>query len=219
MSTIKHPVGPQPSKVYWRRRLIVGLGALAVIVIVALIFLRPGSSKGNTAPTTPSASPSAPSTPSATKTATPQATTIPTTATTASGAACTAANISVVAITDAGSYAAGQLPQLSLSLTNTGTTACKINAGSSQQVYTITSGTEVYWKSTDCQTAPVDAEILLQPGKAIKSAAPIAWDRTRSNPKTCTAQRSQVPAGGAPYHLKVSVAGIASKTTKQFTLN
>jgi hypothetical protein len=213
MSTIKHPVGPQPSKVYWRRRLIVGLGALAVIVIVALIFLRPGSSKGSTAATTPSASASA------SKTATPQSTTIPTTAATASGAACKAANINVQAITDAGSYTAGQLPQLSLSVTNTGTTACKLNAGSAQQVFTITSGTEVYWKSTDCQTSPVDAEILLQPGKTIKSATPIAWDRTRSDPKTCTAQRSQVPAGGASYHLQVSVAGIAAKTTKQFTLN
>ncbi|MDQ1583778.1 MAG: hypothetical protein QOF36_1832 [Microbacteriaceae bacterium] len=212
MSTIKHPVGPQPSKVYWRRRLIVGLGALAVIVIVALIFLRPGSSKGNTAPTATPVT-------TATKTATPQPTTIPTTATTASGAACKAANISVVAITDAGSYAAGQLPQLSLSVTNTGTAACKLNAGSSQQVFTITSGKEVYWKSTDCQTAPVDAEILLQPGKTIKSAAPIAWDRTRSDPKTCAAQRSQVPAGGASYHLQVSVAGIDSKATKQFTLD
>ncbi|MDQ1608148.1 MAG: hypothetical protein QOE16_880 [Microbacteriaceae bacterium] len=213
MSTIKHPVGPQPSKVYWRRRLIVGLGALAVIVIVALIFLRPGSSKGSTAPTTSSASASA------SKTATPQSTTIPTTAATASGAACKAANVNVQAITDAGSYAAGQLPQLSLSVTNTGPTACKLNAGSAQQVFTITSGTEVYWKSTDCQTSPVNAEILLQPGKTIKSATPIAWDRTRSDPKTCAAQRSQVPAGGASYHLKVSVAGIASTTTKQFTLN
>ncbi|MCU1577370.1 MAG: hypothetical protein JWP70_2074 [Leifsonia sp.] len=211
MSTIKHPVGPQPSKVYWRRRLIVGLGALAVIVIVVLIFLRPGSSKGSTAPT--------PTPTSSTKTATPESTTIPTSATTASGAACKAANVDVQAITDASSYAAGKLPQLSLSVTNTGTTACKLNAGSSQQVYTITSGTEVYWKSTDCQSAPVDAEILLQPGKTIKSAAPIAWDRTRSDPKTCTAQRSQVPAAGASYHLKVSVAGIASKTTKQFALN
>ena len=39
MSTFKHPVGPQPSKVYWRRRLLVGLGILAVIVVIVLIAL------------------------------------------------------------------------------------------------------------------------------------------------------------------------------------
>ena len=43
MSTIKHPVGPQSSKVYWRRRLVVGLGLLAVLVIILLIIVRPGS--------------------------------------------------------------------------------------------------------------------------------------------------------------------------------
>ncbi len=211
MSTFKHPVGPQPSKVYWRRRLVVGLAALAIIVVIVLIVVRPGASNG--APATP------PPTTASRHTADPQSTTIPTDPTTATGAACKPANITVEAITDKTSYGAEEMPQLSVSITNTGPNACKLDAGTKAQVFTITSGTEVYWKSTDCQTGAVDAEVLLQPGKTVKSQTPIGWDRTRSDPATCSAKRALVPAGGASYHLATSVDGIASQATKQFILN
>jgi hypothetical protein len=211
MSTFKHPVGPQPSKVYWRRRLVVGLAALAVVVVIILIVIRPGASNGS--PVTP------PPTTAARHTADPQSTTIPTDPTTASGAACKPANITVEAITDKSNYGAEEMPQLSVAITNTGPNACKLDAGTKAQVFTITSGTEVYWKSTDCQTGAVDAEVLLQPGKTVKSQTPIGWDRTRSDPATCSAKRNPVPAGGASYHLATSVDGIASAATKQFILN
>ena len=208
MSTLKHPVGPQPSRVYWRRRLVVLLALAAVVIVIVLIVIRPGSSSGETVKPVSTSS----STPAAETTA------IPTANATASGKACDPADVKVEAVTDAATYAAGQLPQLSVALTNTGSAACKVDAGTAQQVFTITSGTEVYWKSTDCQTDKVDAEVLLQPGKTIASQAPITWDRTRSDPATCQATREQVPAAGASYHLTVSVAEIASAETKQFIL-
>ncbi|MCI0159450.1 hypothetical protein KNO15_22350 [Leifsonia shinshuensis] len=210
MSTFKHPVGPQPSSVYWRRRLIVLIGLVAVIVVIVLIVVRPGSSSGEPAKAPVSTNSSSPA-PAA-------ATSIPTSSASASGQECKPADVKVEAVTDAAQYAAGQLPQLSVALTNTGSVACVIDAGTSQQVFTITSGSEVYWKSTDCQASKVDAQVLLQPGKTISSQAPITWDRTRSDPATCQAQRQQVPAAGASYHLQVSVAGITSATTKQFIL-
>lgn len=216
MSTIKHPVGPQPSKVYWRRRLIVILGLLALIVVIILIVVRPGPSNGQTPPIpAKTTTPAATGTPGVTS---PPSTTIPTTAAQVAGAPCTAANIDVEAITDATSYSADQKPQLSLSLTNTGQKSCTLDAGTATQVYTITSGTEVYWKSTDCQTNPVHTEILLKPAKTVTST-PIAWDRTRSDPATCSATRPAVPAAGASYHLKVSVGGFASAKTTQFLLD
>jgi hypothetical protein len=211
MSTFKNPVGPQPSKVYWRRRLLVGLGLLAVIVIVVLIVVRPGSSSGTPAGTT--------NTPASRTTPAAETTTIPTEATSASGSPCKAADVKVEPITDAGNYAADQMPKLSVSITNTGANACKLNAGTSQQLFTITSGTEVYWKSTDCQSDKVDAEVLLQPGKTVSSQTPISWDRTRSDPATCQSPRDPVPAGGASYHLSTSVGGIESTDTKQFILD
>jgi len=210
MSTFKNPVGPQPSGVYWRRRLIVLIGVVAVVVVIVLIVIRPGPSSGEPAKA-----------PVTTNTPKPAAgsTSIPTSSASANGQPCKPANVKVEAVTDAASYSAGQLPQLSVALTNTGSNACVIDAGTAQQVFTITSGSEVYWKSTDCQSSKVDAQVLLQPGKTISSQTPITWDRTRSDPSTCQAQRAQVPAGGASYHLQVSVAGITSATTKQFALN
>ena len=213
MSTFKHPVGPQPNRVYWRRRLLVGLGALIVVIVVVLIVVRPGSSQGE-----PRAIPTSSTTPSA-HPAVPPSTSIPTTSSTVKAQACDSSEVTVGAIANATSYAAGVFPNLSLSLTNTGSKPCKINAGTAQQVFTISSGSEVYWKSTDCQSNPTNAEVILQPGKTVTTQTPIVWDRTRSDPATCNATRTQVPAAGASNHLQTSVAGIVSKSTAQFSLN
>ena len=133
--------------------------------------------------------------------------------------ACAGGNISIVAVTDATNYPAGVNPQISFTITNTGSDPCTINAGTSQQLYTITSGDETYWVSTDCQTEASDTQALLEPGVAVAST-PFAWDRTRSSTGTCdSADRPQVPAGGASYHLNVSVSGIPAADTQQFILN
>jgi hypothetical protein len=204
MSTFKNPVGPQSSKVYWRRRLIVGLGLIAVIVIIILIVTRPGSApdKKTTATQTQSQSSSA-STPAKTP---------------KDGDACAPANIKLEAITDKASYAAGQNPLISMRITNTGTAACTINLGSTQQELKITSGSETYWDSKDCQTDAVDSTQVLKPATPLTTPA-ITWDRTRSSKTTCSSSRPQVTAGGASYHLTVKVGDITSKETAQFLLN
>lgn len=213
MSTIKHPVGPQSSKVYWRRRLVVGLGLLAALVIIFLIIVKPGASNGEPKRSAPPATDTASAAPTA------PAATIPAQATEADGAACDPKKITVEAITDAVDYDPGQQPQFSVSITNTGKNACVLNAGTTQQVFTVTSGGDVYWTSTDCQTAPADAQVSLKPGVPISSTTPVPWDRTRSAPDTCQTQaRESAPAGGASYHLSVSVAGIKSVSPKQFLL-
>ena len=172
---------------------------------------RPGASNGEPAKDRPASGSTSSPKPAA-------ATSIPTSSTSAEGKPCKPGDVRVEAVTDKDVYAAGELPQLSVALTNTGTAACTIDAGTAQQLFTITSGSEVYWKSTDCQTDKVDAEVLLEPGKTISSQAPITWDRARSDPSTCQATREQVPAGGASYHLETTVAGIKSAETKQFIL-
>jgi hypothetical protein len=185
MSTIRNPVGPQPRNVYWRRRLLVVLGVVAVIVIIILIVARPGGGK-----------------PVAHNTTTPH--------TPVAVAACKATDVKIVGVTDALSYAAGVEPMLSLSITNTGPTACSFKDGSDEQAYVITSGTEKIWSSKDCQTGAVAATTTLQPGVAVKST-PFAWSRSRSNPAACSATNPpQVTAGGASYHLTVTVNGISS---------
>ncbi|MDQ1569329.1 MAG: hypothetical protein QOF79_3 [Actinomycetota bacterium] len=197
MSTFRTPVGPQPSKVYWRRRLLVILGIVAVVIIVVLILVRPGSGKP-AAHNTPNPSTSA-SSPAVIKD-------------------CKKSDVTVEAQTDAISYAAGVDPKLSLIITNTGSVACNMKVGTDVQVYTITSGSETIWSSKDCQQNPAAAVKQLEPGTPVQST-PFAWDRTRSDPSTCkSTTRPQVIAKGASYHLNVSVDGDASAKSKQFVL-
>ncbi|MBX3310918.1 MAG: hypothetical protein KF739_10860 [Cryobacterium sp.] len=196
MSTFRNPVGPQPSSVYWRRRIIVGLALLAVIVIVLLILFQP---RGG-----------APTTPTATKTDTQ------TSAPSNPDAACAAGAVEITAATDKSSYAPGEKPQITLTVTNMGSVACTINAGTTQQEYRITSGDELYWDSKDCQSAATDAPVILEPNVP-KSTAPIVWDRTRSSTTTCDSERAQVPAGGASYHLNITLGTLKSNDV-QFIL-
>ncbi|TFC12014.1 hypothetical protein E3O19_13760 [Cryobacterium algoritolerans] len=210
MSTIKHPVGPQSSKVYWRRRLVVGLGLLFVLIIILLIIVRPGSSNGQ-----PDGKPKAPA-----STASTDAPAAAATDPAAVPAKCDPAQVQVEATTDADTYEPGKMPQLSLSITNTGSAPCVINAGTAKQVFTISSGKDVYWKSTDCQTNPSDADVTLEPKVPVSSTTPVTWDRIRSSPDTCDSNsRPAASAGGASYHLAVTVDGIDAKTPKQFILD
>ena len=196
MSTIRNPVGPQPPGVYWKRRALVLLGLVAIVVIIALIIMRPGS--GTPAATTKSPSPTATSIAEGAK-------------------ACDPANIQLTAITDKNGYNVGETPLISMSITNTGLTACTVNAGTDAQEYLILSGTEQYWSSRDCQADEAPTETTLQPAVP-QSTNPFPWDRTRSTTTTCDAARPAVAAGGASYHLTVKLGDLESADSKQFLL-
>ena len=192
------------------------LGLLAVIVAIVLVIVRPGSSQGGEPDAAGAATPSA--TASASDDPTSPPTAIPTEPTAVDGDRCKERDIVVEPVTDKTVYEGGEQPQLSVTITNTGKNVCVLNAGTNAQVFTITSGEEVYWLSTDCQAETIDAEVSLTPGTPISSSVPIVWDRTRSSTETCDTPRESVPAGGASYHLSVSVDGFASSATKQFQL-
>jgi hypothetical protein len=207
MSTLRHPVGPQPSSTYWRRRIVVGLGLLAVIVVVLLLVFRPGGEKAATSDSNDAAG-----------TANSEAPADSSGAPVDDGT-CTPAVISVVPVTDADEYAAEQQPLLSLTVTNTGAQACTFSAGSDVQEYIITSGEDRIWSSRDCQVDAVAAPVTLEPGVAV-TTTPFAWDRTRSDPTTCDApDRPSVTAGGATYRLDVILNGVESADSKPFLLN
>ena len=203
MSTFRTPVGPQPSRVYWRRRLLVALGLVAVIVIILLIVNRPGS--------TPTGSTPKPITSSSSGT--------PTAGSTNAGdaVACDPAKVTVEAATDSTSYDAGVNPALSFTLKSLMTEPCSLAAGSDVQEFKITSGDELIWSSKDCQTDPVAATTVLMPGVP-KAGPSITWDRTRSSVDTCSTAREPVIAGGASYHLTVVVGTLTSTNDRQFLL-
>jgi hypothetical protein len=201
MSTFRNPVGPQPPRVYWRRRLVLALGLLAVIVIVVLIVVRPGS--GTPAPT-PKPSGSSSPTPGSTNDA--------------GVVDCDPTKVTLEATTDSRSYDPGVLPKLSFTLKSIMTEPCSIAAGSDLQEFRVTSGDELIWSSKDCQTAPVAAVTTLKPGIPLQGPS-LEWDRTRSSTDTCTTAREPVTAGGASYHLQVIVGKLTSTNDTQFLLN
>jgi len=205
MSTFRNPVGPQSPQVYWRRRLIVGLGLLAVIVIVLLIVFRPGADAAND-----EKKPATEGAPTSTSEPADEAEQ-------EEGADCNPANVEIKPVTDSTEYAAGVQPMISMSIVNNGPVACVMDVGTDMQVYEITSGSESYWKSTDCQAEETPQKVALEPGVE-QSTTPIPWDRTRSDPSTCTADRPAVTAGGASYHLNVSLGTLKPETTAQFIL-
>ena len=126
-------------------------------------------------------------------------------------AACTPNDVTVQAVTDKKSYASGEDPQLSIELVNESDEPCTLNVGTSAQVFTITSGSDTWWRSTDCQSEPSDMLVVLNAGQKVSSSQPITWDRTRSSVATCQAKnRPQAAGGGASYHLSVQIGGIDS---------
>lgn len=133
--------------------------------------------------------------------------------------ACVARDLTVEALSDQGVYGAGQNPQLSIKLTNNSDVDCTLNVGTSSQKFTITSGSDTWWRSTDCQSEPSDMVVLLAAGQTVQSASPLVWDRTRSDPATCAdASRPVAPGGGASYHLSVEIGGVASTASAQLLL-
>lgn len=229
--------------VYRRRRLVVLLLALLVVAAVVWLFVaQPWRSVAATGEPAPASSASDSATPGALPDPTETETTPPDAESTgadgansdvpAAGAenqqpspeltptaeACVPGAISVEALTDKQSYASGENPQLSIRLTNTGGTDCTLDVGTSAQSFTISSGSDVWWRSTDCQTEPSSMIVLLKAGQQVTSAAPLTWDRTRSDVGTCQGDRPKAPGGGATYHLSVSIGGVASTTTAAFQL-
>ena len=151
----------------------------------------------------------------------PSATPTPTPTPTPEGPqACDPKSLEVVAVADHTEYAPEQQPQFSIQLTNAGDVDCTLNVGTSTQTFTVRSGEDVWWRSTDCQSEPSDMEVTLEAGQTVTSSEPVVWDRTRSSVDTCESEtRPAAPGGGASYYLAVSIGGVESAEEVQFLLH
>lgn len=213
----------QSPAVYRRRRLAAALLALLVIGLVVWLVAAPPWRAAPTAEATPAAAASssvaAPTTaPVASEEPSTAPSATPTPTAPAGPVECTASDITVAALSDKSEYAQGENPQLSIKLTNTSANPCTMNVGTSAQSFTVTSGSDVWWRSTDCQAEPSDMEVTLAAGQVVTSSAPLTWDRTRSSVSSCGGERPYAPGGGATYHLSVSIGGIPSSGTASFIL-
>ena len=116
------------------------------------------------------------------------------------------------------SFSASETPQLWFNIVNTSDKACYFNVGSKVQTYKITSGAETIWTSAACdRSQDTNFRKLLEPG-AVNPSPVGAWEKVRSSVTGCGAGQHPVVAGGASYHLTVTVNGVTSNDV-QFILN
>ncbi len=211
--------------VYRRRRLALLLVVLLIIAAVVLAFWRPWEGAASDGPAQPASSDAAASPSSSPSDAGGDAPEPSTSASEPSPSqdaaaeeveACSARSVQVSAVTDKDSYGAGELPQLSISLTNSGAEACLLNVGTATQKLTVSSGPDVWWRSTDCQSESSDQVVQIDPGQTVSSVTPITWDRTRSSVDSCDGERPAAPAGY--FNLAVEIGGLAAQQERQFVL-
>jgi|UPI0003824BE6 cytoskeletal protein RodZ len=220
----------QSPAVYRRRRIVLLVGLLVIAGVIWLLIAQPWagaadekatnddtSTKQNQTQSLPVPSSGATDAAGSTGGATDGAGT-PTPGATPTALPCVASDIAVQAVTSADTYSGDDSPQFTIKLTNNGPD-CTLNVGTSGQSFTVTSGDDVWWRSTDCQSEPSDMIVTIAAGQTVSSAAPLAWDRTRSAVGTCADEtRPRAPGGGASYNLSVEIGGIPSTQPKQFLL-
>jgi hypothetical protein len=206
-----NPIGSLPPQVYWRRRAMAGI--VAVLVIWFFWGTLSGGGKGGGAnaaqPNTPAAAGSSPATtPSGTPapvvtTVAPVVTSKPASVTVTSPAAtttvaapttpkCTSASIKVTLSADHTVYAAGVNPHFVLTVTNSGPVACRVDVGTTNRGFLVTSGTDRIWSSTDCTTTSPNVATF-KPKDTVAYAH--TWTRQRSSSAGCAAAGTSARPG------------------------
>jgi hypothetical protein len=224
-----HPVGSQPSSVYWRRRLML-LGSISLLIILLVLTVKIAASDGGTTPTGaggPGPATHPRSTPIATHphthTSTPEQPPTSGTTTHASGSAsstasaapqpCAAKVLAVSAVVGRSTYHVGDEPLLELQVINTGSAPCVQDLADRQIELRVYNGESRVWGSHDCQIQPGTNPRTLAVEQPIRVA--ITWSGLTSQPN-CAGTRQRVGAG--TYTLYALLSGKTGKATT-FTIS
>jgi hypothetical protein len=229
-----HPVGPEPSSVYWRRRIALLISLVALVVLIGvtvgvLLTNDPGSPAAagadrsstpaatrTTGPASSTATTSyAPPSSSSHASATRGSSTTPVRSSASSSippAPCSAASLGLAASTDRSSYHVGDQPVLSILVTNRGTTPCVQDLADPQIVLRVYNGASRVWGSHDCKIEPGTNKRTLAAGATVRVS--IVWSGLSSQPK-CAGTRQRVGAG--TYTLYASLSG-HDGTAAQFAI-
>ena len=98
----------------------------------------------------------------------------------AAGDSCSSGDIKLTAATDKATYAPAEKPVLEMKIQNTGSEDCTVNVGTSQQEFSIVSGSDRIFSTTDCRTDASDSDMTVKAGAT--ESAHFTWDRLRSAP-------------------------------------
>lgn len=214
MSSVLHPVGPEPPQTYWVRRVLVFISAILVVAAVAALIMSQTNSSASSASPTPVASVDATSaTPTPTPSASPQPsataakkTTTRVTATPAKSVqppakptrvpvyACPADQLRAT-LTGKTSLKTRKANKFEISLINGSGQTCRVSVSRANFELKIYSGTDRIWSSDDCTKA------VRKITKNVKAERAVAWTmkwdgrRSRDNCK----RRPEIPRAGTYY--------------------
>lgn len=184
------PAPRPPARVFWIRRLVVLGLPLLLIVALAVWWTGRGADAAEGEPTGPAAASPTPS-------PTPEP----------GVAECAPAQLALAVVPGAETFPDGVDPTFEVTVTNSGTEPCLVDAGDGQREIVITSGDDRVWSSRDCLPADVDERTLLLAGGQ-SDATQLGWPRERSA-EGCA---QDLPAPGAgTYSVTVTVGGATSQ--------
>lgn len=189
---VLRPSGSLPARVYWTRRAVVLVVAVAVVVLLVVgVKALLGGGGDDATPDDPAAA-AGPSSPPPAEDAegTP---------------ACDPAAVGVDLAADAATYPGGAQPVFTVTLTNTGSAPCLLDAGDAQRQILVTSGSDRIWASSDCPSADT-LKLLLGPAQA--DTRQVQWDRNRSV-EGCTPDQGAARPG--TYQAVLTVSGVSSE--------
>lgn len=109
--------------------------------------------------------------------------------------------MTVTAGTNKTSYGPEEKPVLTLKVSNGGKLPCRVNIGTSQMEFLVTSGSDRIFSSKDCQASGDDLVKTIAPGKS--ETANFPWPRNRSV-QGCEEVRD---AAGAGYYVFIAKLG------------
>ena len=204
---------PRPSaRVYRRRRLAVVIVALVVVGLLVWAgigiasLLRPagpgaedpGVASGGSGPVA-----------SATGSASPQASPEPVSESPSEPIGCLEGDIVVTASTAMATHGPAQNPVLVMTIKNAGVSDCMVNVGTSQQEFSVTSGSDRIFSTADCVQDPTDTEIAIKPGDS--ETARFTWTRVRSAPG-CKVVNAKPRPG--TYGFTAKLGDVSSETVR-----
>ena len=194
MDGLRHPVGTEPSEVYWKRRLAVVIAIAVLALMVWLVISSLGSPSPSTSPPT---SPGASLGPS-----------VNPTSVAALNRPCTSADVSLAMAANPSTVASGATPSFDVTIEQVSDSPCKLDTSADGTQLLITSGSDRIYSSTDCSgDATIEAkQFLLQPGA--QEGLTLTWDRSRSA-AGCT--KVTATPGAGTYHAKLTIQGIAAE--------
>jgi len=194
MDGLRHPVGAEPSEVYWKRRLAVVIAIAVVALMIWLVI----SSLGSPSPaSTLSHTPSDSMTPAVNPTSAE-----------ALNRPCTSADVALAIGANPSVVPAPGKPSFDITIEQIGDSPCKLDTAADGTELLIMSGSDRIFSSTDC---PDDATfkpqaLLLQPGA--QEGLTLSWDRTRSAAGCTTVSATPKPG---TYKATLTIQGITAE--------